>query len=84
MPVSKEELERLLQEHTEQRKELLEMEATNTLSHAEKIKRKLEAKLNRKSPQAHDDSNDVNADDTHKVNVNIMELTLSAEFLKIY
>ena len=71
MPVSKEELEHLLREHREQKQQLLEMQAKNTLSHAEKIKQKLEARLNRKSPQNQDDISEVSGDDADKVKLYI-------------
>ena len=52
MPVSPEELEKLLREHREKRQQLMEMDAQKTLTHAQKIKEKLAAKLAQKKSRA--------------------------------
>ena len=58
MPVSKEELERLLEKHREDRKQLLDMEAKNSLSHAQKIKQKLAEKLMSRNASNREESKD--------------------------
>ena len=47
---TQDELERLLKEHREERRKILDMEAKKTMSHADRIKRRLEERGRGKSP----------------------------------